>query len=283
MHPIVLLLIGGTGFYFLWDSLEETPEVQTLDNPAAGTSIVVPTSSDRPTLGVSDVPIPPGNGTGAVHIPHHHKKKKTLDPKTPAVVTPTGAANLSVQTIQDVQRAAGTLGFPTIPPSGQLDQATKRAVATLQRQFGLPQTGLPDIVTMKAIEHALANVTLSGPPVGQFPTVQAATVDTVSRLTHAATQIPILAPTDIQRALNALGAKPALVLDGVVGRKTIAAIKAFQITQGLVSDGVAGTKTLTALQAAVDPASMNAVATGSPSIFTGEFGGRKSHKKHKAA
>jgi peptidoglycan hydrolase-like protein with peptidoglycan-binding domain len=283
MHPIVLLLIGGSGLYFLWDTLEETPETQTLENPAAGTSIVVPTSSDKPTTSVSDVPIPPGNGTAAVHIPHKHKHKKTLDPKTPAVITPTGAANLSVQTIQDVQRAAGALGYPTIPPSGQLDQATKRAVVSLQRQFGLPQTGLPDMVTMKAIEHALSNLTIAGPPVGQFPTVQTATRETVSRLAQAASQIPLLTTVDIQKALNAIGTKPLLKLDGIIGQKTIAAIKAFQISQGLVADGIAGAKTLTALQAAVDPGSMKAVSTASPSIFTGEteFGGRR--KKRKAA
>jgi peptidoglycan hydrolase-like protein with peptidoglycan-binding domain len=283
MHPIVLLILGGTGFYFLWDSLEEAPETQSLDNPAAGTSIVVPTSSDKPSLGVSDVPIPPGNGTAAVHIPHKHKHKRTLDSKTPAVVTPTGAANLSVQTVQDVQRAAGALGFPTIPPSGQLDQPTKRAVATLQRQFGLPQTGLPDLVTMKAIEHALANLTMAGPPVGQFPTVQTATKDTVQRLAQSASQIPLLSTIDLQRALNAVGTKPSLQLDNIVGPKTTAALKAFQISQGLVADGIPGPKTLTALQAAVDPKSMKAVSTASPSIFTGEpvFGGR--HKKHKKA
>ena len=283
MHPIVLLLIGGTGFYFLWDSLEEAPEAQTLDNPAAGTSVVVPTSSGQPSSGVSDVPVPPGNGPAAVHIPHKHKHKKTLDPQTPVVVTPTGAANLSVQTVQDVQRAAGALGFPTIPPTGQLDQATKRAVAKLQQQFGIPQTGLPDMVTMKAIEHALANVTTGGVPIGSFPTVQTATRDTVTRLAHAASQIPLLSTVDIQRALNAIGTKPTLALDNVVGRKTVAAIKAFQISQGLVADGVPGPKTLTALQAAVDPASMRAVSTASPSIFTGEpaFGGR--HKKNRKA
>lgn len=60
-----------------------------------------------------------------------------------------------------------------------------------------------------------------------------------------------------QRALNALGASPPLLVDGVRGPKTIAATKAFQSTHRdadghpLVIDGVIGPITTAALRAAL--------------------------------
>ncbi len=56
---------------------------------------------------------------------------------------------------------------------------------------------------------------------------------------------------DIQRRLKALGFDPG-PLDGIRGRLTIAAVRAFQRADGLVVDGIAGPKTQAALFA--DPA-----------------------------
>ena len=53
---------------------------------------------------------------------------------------------------------------------------------------------------------------------------------------------------DLQRRLHALGLDPG-PRDGVWGRRTIAALKAFQRTRGLVPDAVVGPKTLAALGA----------------------------------
>jgi peptidoglycan hydrolase-like protein with peptidoglycan-binding domain len=56
----------------------------------------------------------------------------------------------------------------------------------------------------------------------------------------------------LQQTLNATGTTPALVEDGLYGKKTTAAIKAFQAshpTSG-VADGIAGKKTIAALNAA---------------------------------
>lgn len=55
----------------------------------------------------------------------------------------------------------------------------------------------------------------------------------------------------IQMALNKLGAKPALTVDGITGPKTKAAIKAFQASKGLTDDGIVGPKTLAALELAL--------------------------------
>jgi peptidoglycan hydrolase-like protein with peptidoglycan-binding domain len=51
----------------------------------------------------------------------------------------------------------------------------------------------------------------------------------------------------LQARLNALGASPQLVVDGIPGPKTTAAIKAFQSSHGITPDGIAGPITLAAL------------------------------------
>lgn len=55
----------------------------------------------------------------------------------------------------------------------------------------------------------------------------------------------IEAVKELQRKLNAHGAN--LVVDGLIGDKTIAAIKAFQKANGLIADGIAGVKTMAKL------------------------------------
>lgn len=53
---------------------------------------------------------------------------------------------------------------------------------------------------------------------------------------------------ELQQALTARGYDPGVV-DGFMGRNTIAAIRAFQAANGLAADGIAGRATLAALQA----------------------------------
>lgn len=57
----------------------------------------------------------------------------------------------------------------------------------------------------------------------------------------------IEAVKELQTMLNACGAN--LIVDGIIGQKTIAAIKAFQKENGLVVDGIAGVKTFAKLRA----------------------------------
>lgn len=56
----------------------------------------------------------------------------------------------------------------------------------------------------------------------------------------------------IQARLNALGANPPLVVDGISGPNTIAAIKAFQSSHGITPDGIVGPITLAALGVTTD-------------------------------
>jgi lysozyme family protein len=53
----------------------------------------------------------------------------------------------------------------------------------------------------------------------------------------------------LQTTLNALGATPKLVVDGIAGAATRTAVKAFQQSHGLTADGKAGPQTIAALTA----------------------------------
>jgi uncharacterized protein (TIGR02594 family) len=66
---------------------------------------------------------------------------------------------------------------------------------------------------------------------------------------------------DIQTALSGKGFDPG-GLDGIWGRKTIAAVRAFQQASGLAVDGVIGPKTLGKLFGSAAPAIGGATATG---------------------
>lgn len=69
----------------------------------------------------------------------------------------------------------------------------------------------------------------------------------------------------LQRALTALGYQPGPA-DSVFGRKTISAVKAFQADRGLVVDGIVGPKTPAALSKAGGQGVGLAVWTGGPFI-----------------
>lgn len=58
---------------------------------------------------------------------------------------------------------------------------------------------------------------------------------------------------ELQQALKAKGFDPGGI-DGVMGRNTIAALRAFQAANGLVADGIAGPRTLAALRGGAAPA-----------------------------
>jgi len=78
-------------------------------------------------------------------------------------------------------------------------------------------------------------------------------------LTLPDTPIPIPAPPPacvsdaswLQTALNSLGQSPPLIVDGNYGRKTRAAIRAFQVAHGLEADGMAGPLTRSAINKAL--------------------------------
>lgn len=89
--------------------------------------------------------------------------------------------------------------------------------------------------------------------------------------------------SDVQKALNALGASPPLAVDGVAGEHTVAAIKSFQAQAGIAVDGVVGPQTVAALQHAlgahgavaglydIEDLAEEAEREGSPSLVGGPW------------
>lgn len=66
-----------------------------------------------------------------------------------------------------------------------------------------------------------------------------------------ASPVPTFSPTDLQTALNRLGADPVLVVDGQIGLKTRAAIFAWQAKAGLAATGEVSDMTIAALKHAL--------------------------------
>ena len=75
---------------------------------------------------------------------------------------------------------------------------------------------------------------------------------------------------DVQSVLNMMTPSPALTVDGVMGAKTIAAVKAFQTSKGLTADGKIGPMTRAALEAfaAGTPATTTTAAALCPNGMT---------------
>lgn len=252
-----MALIGGAALAGYELFFNDKPELQSIRNPEKKTQVVVPVLKDKPRLGLTHVPVPPGNTPA--HTPYQFAPPPArpgpyLHPKAPAIITASGASNLTVQRIEDAQRALNTLGFirPPMPLNGLIDPIMQATLTHFQSQAGLPITGSVDVATRNALQAALGSLAVVQPIAHA---VQRATPLVGKAISDAAHTLSIAVPADIQKALNNIGSSPPLVLDGDIGPKTTAAIKAFQIGSGLVADGVAGPKTLTALQSVVDTGS----------------------------
>lgn len=176
---------------------------------------------------------------------------QNVNPTQPAVITPGGATNLQVSTNQDVQRALNTLGYahPALTVDGNIGPLSQTAIKAFQAAKGLMQDGQVTSALKLALEVAIVAMAASNNPIGQSATV----------LNAKAPPPQVNTISDVQHALNVLGASPQLTVDGKNGPKTEAAVKAFQIAHGLTADGIAGPQTKTALALA-----LSQVASSSP-------------------
>jgi peptidoglycan hydrolase-like protein with peptidoglycan-binding domain len=93
--------------------------------------------------------------------------------------------------------------------------------------------------------------TLSLPPLIHPSVTPQATLPPMSHTAPASSGTSLV--SDIQKMINGLGYSPTLVVDGAMGPKTSAAIKAFQASQGLPTDGLATTALKTALSSTMGP------------------------------
>ena len=118
-------------------------------------------------------------------------------------------------------------GYRTGPPSGQLDEATRKGIRAYQRDAKLMVDGC---VTVELLDHMLYHV----------PKVYAGSA----------------ADTALERAVQhelALRGYYKGAIDGIVGPQTIAALEAFQLDAGLRVNPVVNRSTLAAIRDA-DPA-----------------------------
>jgi peptidoglycan hydrolase-like protein with peptidoglycan-binding domain len=287
MLPMPMLAVGagalGYGIYKYFNPSK--PVLQSLRSIAPGSGVpvqvVVPVTPAPVASGKAVVPIPPNNtGTGASYAPAPVIVQDTPGQLKlgPTVITPSGASSLSVQTNGDVQMALNTLGYasPPLVIDQKVGPLTSAAIRKFQVKYP-PIDGKVTPVLKGNLQTALGDLAGTGSSIGQSPVVQQADFSSLSGVlsTIAAfnsgtlenvknTPTPVSTNKDVQHALNLLGASPALVEDGVLGPKTNAAIKAFQISHGLVADGVAGPKTKTAISIALNPPVTPATMTGEP-------------------
>jgi peptidoglycan hydrolase-like protein with peptidoglycan-binding domain len=268
--------LGGGAAYLLYQYFfPPKPQLQSLrriDGTGTPVQVVVPVTKTKPVIGRAIAPVPPGN----IPTPHVAPTVTTPSPppipatyspppriELPQVLTSTGNSTLTVSSNQDVQRALNTLGMATPPlvVDGQIGPKSQAAIRSFQSQHGLTVDGIAGPQTKTALQAALGGLAATGSDIGTNSVVQnAATVAPPLDLTSGVT---VSTNKDVQHALNLLGASPILVEDGAIGPKSIAAIKAFQISHGLVADGVAGPKTKAALALALAP---------QPSIVAGMAG-----------
>ncbi|VVB55249.1 Putative peptidoglycan binding domain protein [uncultured archaeon] len=219
-------------------------QAQMTGIPAAmltqGSFFPVPTTV--PGVGVTYAP--PGTinvlPNGDVHQP------------APIVISPGGASSVAIGSVKDVQHALNTLGFckPALVEDGKLGPMTLNCIKAFQSANKLVVDGNAGPATKAALSAALTNMAggwsqsgataqQSTPRTGVATTPAGVTVDTTAALKMTAVQV--------QHSLNILGTTPALVEDGKVGPRSVAAIKSFQTAHGLIPDGVAGPKTKTAI------------------------------------
>lgn len=145
-----------------------------------------------------------------------------------------GTSHNDVKELQDVLKSKGYFTYHT--STGYFGDITKDALIRFQRAQNLPQTGVADERTLRALttqsSNSVSNTTNSS---GALATNQ------LLRNGSRGAQVSTL-----QEKLNAAG-HDAGAVDGVFGPVTERAVRSFQQAKGLVVDGLAGVQTLTAL------------------------------------
>ncbi len=118
-----------------------------------------------------------------------------------------------------LQRLLNLYGYHAGPPDGILGANTRNALEAFQRDNGLPPSRFADKATWALLTR----------------------YETLGLVADGEIDVAV-----VQRVLKKAGCDPGPV-DGKLGRKTRAAIRAFQKKEGLAADGRVGYQTLTAL------------------------------------
>ena len=143
--------------------------------------------------------------------------------------------------VADLQSQLKLLGFYTGSITGEFNSATEKALKNFQKEHALTVDG----VAGKKTNALLAALTAgkggaSSAPAAQ-PTVQPAGI-TAQNVVVMREGTKGVAVTNLQQRLKELGYLTDQA-DGVVGKNTMNAVKAFQQKNGLTADGIAGLET----------------------------------------
>jgi peptidoglycan hydrolase-like protein with peptidoglycan-binding domain len=200
----VLLLIGlAAGGVFSSGGKKATPP--TTAASTTPTTTKTPTTTAKPVFDVPTTPLKPGD-TGS--------------------------------DVTTLQKALVALGFAKGKADGFYGPKTQAAVKKFQQAAGLTADGIAGSKTLAALTSRSGSTptsTQTNPATFDAPSTTLKPGDT-------GTQVEVL-----QRELAGLGYSPGTI-DGNYGPGTVTAVKAFQQAAGLTADGVVGSKTLAALR-----------------------------------
>ena len=200
----VVLLIGlAAGGVFSSGGKKATPPTTTQTVPTT----TAQTPPAKPTFAVPTAPLQP-NDTGAQ--------------------------------VTVLQHALNVLGFSVGKADGNYGPKTVAEVTAFQKAAGLKADGIAGTKTLQALAARSGSSSSASSPnsPGTFdaPTATLKPADTGAQV------------QTLQRELNGLGYTVGSI-DGTYGPATVSAVKAFQQANGLTPDGVVGSKTLAALRA----------------------------------
>jgi peptidoglycan hydrolase-like protein with peptidoglycan-binding domain len=136
--------------------------------------------------------------------------------------------------VREVQRRLRKLGLQTGAVDGRFGARTAAAVTAFQASLGLAADGVVGSQTLDALRRRTAS-----PP---RPAIVAIGMD-AGQGDHTAARLV----RDVQRRLGKLSLRPGPV-DGRFGPRTRRAVLRFQVAEGLAADGLVGRRTLAALR-----------------------------------
>ncbi len=183
MNPLIvkgaLGAASALGLYEVYDHFFGKPKLQSfrrLDPFMKPVQVVVPVTNRTATIGQSTAPIPPNNGTRATFVPPPASNPARLGVE-PTIIVGGQAANLSVDSVVDVQRALNVLGAqPPLATDNEFGPKTSAAISAWQRTQGMAVTGSITPQLKGALSTALAVKAATQSHVGQSLPVQQASL-----------------------------------------------------------------------------------------------------------
>lgn len=161
--------------------------------------------------------------------------KTSSSATTESIVWKTLRSGDSGTEVKQLQENLIQMGYLSGKPDGKYGQGTVEAVKAFQKANNLTSDGTAGPATLKAVYSGTAKTT-------EKPADSAAAISGTLKRGSTGTDVKTL-----QTKLIELGFLTGKA-DGVFGRKTSAAVMAFQKANKLKADGVAGTKTLAQLE-----------------------------------